>query len=233
MGKMFSFITETWNPLGGECPHNCKGCWAKAYINRLKIAKYHGSYKLDMKQLKKKFKPGSFVFVCDMLDLFAANVPMEMVNQIIYAIEEQPDVTFLLLTRNPRYMWLMETPKNCIVGATIETDVNYSDLTKAPTPRQRILAMRDIAQDGYNRVFICVEPIKKFNAGFEDLIIPLKPWAVAVGYDNYHNHFPEPSLAETKNFIEKLRAAGITVYEKTLREADSDILFCENKQEKL
>lgn len=24
--RMFSFITRTWNPLGGECPHKCKYC---------------------------------------------------------------------------------------------------------------------------------------------------------------------------------------------------------------
>jgi DNA repair photolyase len=228
---MFPFITDTWNPLGGECPHNCKGCWAKAYINRIKMAKYHGPYTLDKKQINKKFKPGSFVFVCDMLDLFAQNVPMVTIQTIMNRIEAQPEVTFLLLTRNPRYMWLIETPKNCIVGATIETDINYSELTNAPSPRQRILAMRDIVKDGHNRVFVCIEPIKKFNEGFEELIIPLKPWAVAIGYDNYHNHFPEPSLAETLDLIAKLEAAGITVYRKTLREK-TVIENCESEKVK-
>jgi DNA repair photolyase len=218
MSKMFPFITETWNPLGGECPHDCKGCWAKAYIKRLKMKKYQGSYTIDPKQINKKFKPGSFIFVCDMLDLFAANVPMEAIMRIMRKIAAQPEVTFLLLTRNPRYMWLMEIPKNCIVGATIETDINYSELTNAPSPRERILAMRAIVKDGYNRTFICIEPIKKFNEGFEKLIIPLKPWGVAIGYDNYHNNFPEPSLAETLDLIAKLEAAGIKVYRKTLRE---------------
>jgi len=46
----------------------------------------------------------------------------------------------------------------------------------------------------------------------------LQPWAVAVGYDNYNNHLPEPPLEKTMQLIERLEKAGITVFRKTLRE---------------
>jgi hypothetical protein len=42
---------------------------------------------------------------------------------------------------------------------------------------------------------------------------------IAVGYDNYKNYLPEPSLKRTQDLISKLRKAGIAVYEKTIRKA--------------
>jgi len=191
--------------------------------------KYQGPYQLDAKQLNKQFPDGSVVFVCDMLDLFAANVPMMAVQAIMIAIKRQPKVTFLLLTRNPRYMWTMEIPENCILGATIETDINYPDLTKAPAPELRIQAMRDMIQENPNhKRFICIEPIKAFSSKFADEVISIKPYAVAVGYDNYGNHFPEPTLEETNELMTKLGLAGIIVYKKTLR-ADKQIVVNKEK----
>jgi protein gp37 len=219
--RMFPFITHTWNPLGGECPHNCKGCWAKAYINRIKMVKYQGPYKIDEKQINRKFKPGSFVFVCDMLDLFAANVPMEAISLIMRKIETQPDVTFLLLTKNPRYMWVMELPKNVVAGATIESEFDprlYGfDYSKAPLMNDRIKAMIDIND---SRKFVSIEPIMDFSPGaFLSAIRNIKPEFVAVGFDNYNSGLPEPeSLQKVLDFITEIEKLGIKVYRKTIRE---------------
>lgn len=219
MTKMFPFITDTWNPLAGECPHNCSYCWAKKLIKdrpTLKV-KYQRSdgYSFDPKQIHKKFKAGSFVFVCDMLDLFAANVPMVAVQTIMKLIAAQPEVNFLVLTKNPRYAWIVEIPKNVIVGATIESDMDYP-VSKAPKQADRLKAMQDITD---NRKMLSIEPIMDFNLyTFSEEIIKTKPEFVAVGYDNYKNGLREPRLAETEALIKKLEAAGIKVYRKTIRE---------------
>jgi hypothetical protein len=42
---------------------------------------------------------------------------------------------------------------------------------------------------------------------------------MAVGYDNYNNRLPEPTLSKTMQLIDCLEKTGITVYRKTLREA--------------
>jgi len=47
----------------------------------------------------------------------------------------------------------------------------------------------------------------------------IQPEFVAVGYDNYNNHLPEPPLEITENLIHGLEAYEIKVYRKTLREA--------------
>jgi len=69
------------------------------------------------------------------------------------------------------------------------------------------------------RIFISIEPILDFNyEPFVAELLKIRPWAVAVGMDNYGNRLPEPALAKTMQLIERLEKAGIKVYRKTLRE---------------
>ena len=225
MSKMFPFITETWNPLAGECPHNCSYCWAKKLIKDKPTlrAKYQGQYRIDEKQINKKFKPNAFVFVCDMLDLFAANVPMMAVQKILNKIAAQPDVTFLILTKNPRYAWLMELPKNVVIGATIESDCDHL-VSEAPKVLDRLQAMQDI---DHLRKFVSIEPIMRFSDDFIKYLLSIKPEFVAVGYDNYKNGLDEPTLERTEELINTLEAVGIKVYRKTIREP---VLKFKNKE---
>jgi DNA repair photolyase len=227
---MFPFITDTWNPIAGNCPHNCSYCWAKKLIkNRptLQVKYQHtDGFSFDPKQIHRKFQPGSFVFVCDMLDLFAANVPMVAVQTIMKLIAAQPDVTFLLLTKNPRYAWIVEIPKNAVVGATIESNIDYP-VSQAPKQKDRLEAMQDIT----DRKMISIEPIMDFDLEpFANAIIKANPEFVAVGYDNYKNGLVEPSFSKTVHLIHALEGAGIKVYRKTIR--DPVILDCEGEEHK-
>ena len=54
---------------------------------------------------------------------------------------------------------------------------------------------------------------------FERDIIKTRPKFMAVGYDNYNNKLPEPSLARTEILIKELEAQGVKVYRKTIRRA--------------
>lgn len=224
---MFPFITRTWNPLGGECNHRCDYCWARKLAADKKMAKYQGEPRLVEKEMQRVrgFKSHDFVFVCDMLDLFGEWVSSDLIKAILSKIAYSP-ATFLLLTKNPkRYFELLDfLPKNAVLGCTIESDRNYSALSKAPDQVERIYWMTQLSRlQGSllgNRLFFSVEPILDFNLMyFGFLLLDLKPWAVAVGYDNYDNKLLEPLLAKTMQLIDRLEKAGITVYRKTLREA--------------
>jgi DNA repair photolyase len=73
--RMLHFITDTCNPLGGECAHGCLYCYStgkKGLVNRYNMMKYHGSPKLQKKALDRllTFKEGDFIFIQDMNDLF-------------------------------------------------------------------------------------------------------------------------------------------------------------------
>ena len=225
--KMFPFITCTWNPLGGECKHGCRYCWARALAKKYDMKKYQGEPRLYQRELEREFKPGDFVFVCDMLDLFGEWVPSDLIKVILGKVAHSP-ATFLLLTKNPwRYFDLLDfLPANAVLGCTIESDRNFPALSKAPPQFDRIYWMQKL-QDiiaghrvFFSKLFVSIEPILDFSPIFYGAVsYGIKPWAVAVGYDNYANHLPEPPLEKSLELIRRLENAGSTVFCKTLREA--------------
>jgi len=183
------------------------------------MAKYQGEPRLTENVIR-HFKPDDFVFVCDMCDLFGEWVPVDLIKIVLGRIASSP-AAFLLLTKNPHRYFIMQDflPKNAILGATVETNQTGYCASHAPHPGNRLYHMRVLRRYSRNRLFLSVEPILDFDDDFAEKIIDVLPWAVAVGYDNYDNHLPEPLLAKTMQLIDRLEKAGITVYRKTLREA--------------
>ena len=193
--------------------------------NRYKYSKYLGAWRVDEKVIGKTFKPGAFVFVQDMGDLWAPQVPEEIVYKALQNMRYQPEVMFLALTKFPgtyqKYAKLI--PENVVLGVTMETNRSVSKFSKAPPPYDRLYLLCKATMESNLRKFISIEPIMDFDR--EELLPWLnivRPWAVAVGYDNYNNGLPEPPLAKTRELIGSLRRRGIAVYEKTLREARVD-----------
>ena len=212
-GKMFPFITSTWNPLGGECLHGCSYCWAKKLVKQYNMAKYSGGPTLKTKDIYRTFKATDFVFTCDMTDLFGAWVPSEMIQAILDIIQTSP-AQFLLLTKNPARYLEFKLPENCVAGATIESDWCLSQ-NSAPLVWPRIEAMRKVK----HKKMVSIEPIMNFDDDFPYEIVSIKPEFVAVGYDNYKSGLAEPDLCKVNDLIAVLKEWGIKVYEKTLREA--------------
>jgi protein gp37 len=227
MTRMFPFITVTWNPLGGACPHECSYCWARAITNRNKFMKYQGEPRIIEKELKRKFKPKDFVFAQDMTDLMANAVPSELIWRVLGAIKNNGQSRFLTLTKNPRRLLefrdaINATP-NLTLGATIETDLclpSYPQISKAPNPYLRIVEMVNLRHQIKNPFCISIEPILIFGIvkEFADMIRRMNPELVAVGYDNYNHNLPEPSLETTEQLISELEKFT-TVYRKTIRKA--------------
>lgn len=214
---MFPFITKTWNPLCGQCFHDCCYCWAKSLIKRHAMPKYVGRHRLDEKQMRRRFNKGDFVFVQDMSDLFAITVPHEMINKILEAIRQSPEAQFLLLTKNPRRYGEFDLPENTVAGATIETDIQRH-LTEvspnAPSYNDRLVGLAAIDHP----TMISIEPIMAFSYGFLMDLIIIKPDFVAIGFDNYNNNLPEPSLKQAEGLAEALEELGFKVYRKTMRD---------------
>lgn len=214
MSRMFPFITKTWNPLGGECLHRCSYCWARKLAERYMHKKYKGATRIYPKALTliKTFTEKDFVFVCDMCDLFGHWVSHGIINAILRQIKKS-SATFLLLTKNPARYAEFDIPKNCVCGATIESDIDH-ELT-GPPEASRLQAMTFLK---HPRKMIVIEPIMRFSPAFLLLIVIIQPEFVAVGYDNYKCGLEEPTLEVTKILIHGLEAYGIKVYRKTLRE---------------
>jgi protein gp37 len=225
---MFPFIDQTWNPVAGECPYNCyekpdgkPGCWAKILVDRYHYVKYQGAARLDAEAMR-KIPDSGFTFVESMGEISTLGV--EDALTLMNEIRRHPSAKYLTLSKNPTWYKTMhekgvDFPLNVTLGATIETNEKITR-SRAPEPYFRLDALLWAKQNLGNPVFISIEPIMEFN---RDIFLPMlsyiHPWAVAIGYNNYKNKLPEPRLAKTRELIKALRARGITVYEKTLREA--------------
>jgi len=222
---MFKFITGTCNPIGGRCPGLCSYCWAqseKGIAKRYGHVKYQGPPRLYPKVLRKRYGEGDFIFDCDMRDKYSPDVPDQMILVVYGWQAENKAATFLDLTKYPtRYPGLLKhVPENVVLGATIETDMPIApEISRAPWPYLRWEAMWYVAENTDNRTFISVEPILDcYPEGFAAAIEKVRPWKVAVGYDNWKNHLPEPSLEKTERLIELLEEFT-EVERKTIRKA--------------
>lgn len=229
--RMFPFITKTWNPLGGRCPHGCSYCWSMGeggLVERNEWEKYQGEPRLIEKELKPNFKENDFVFVCSMTDLFADRVPDELILKLFEVIMNHHHTEFLLLTKNPsRYLHFLDwqfapsyIPDNCTLGATIETNrPNY--ISGGPFSIHRYIAMDDLKeQTSVYPLFVSVEPVMAYDFEiFLEWLVKLELWGLAYGYDNYNHGLPEPSLAETNYFLDEFhkRSPRTRIYKKTLR----------------
>jgi protein gp37 len=224
MSRMFPFVTKTCNPLSGECLHKCTYCWARALIAQHKMGKYKGESRLDERAYLNlyRFTSTDVVFVCDMCDLFGPWVSSELIRKVLERIKQvRSQTTWLFLTKNPaRYVEFLSTLQHidCILGVTLETDRSTERFSRALKPIERWSSFYELE---YSPKFVAIEPIMDFDLDlFSDWLFNITNLeSVAVGYDNYNNHLPEPSLDKTMQLIEQLEKARIKVYRKTLREA--------------
>jgi len=197
--------THTWNPFAG-CRHECVYCYAKKVAKRQKhrcIDCYNFVPHEHPERLGKKFPKGSQVFVCSMGDIAFATVDYR--KKIYDAIEKQPNVTFLLQSKNPgcfiRESDEMLIPNNTIIGTTIET--TYDDMiSHAPRPHERY---RDLCDVNHPQKYVTIEPIMRFE--FDTMvqwIYEIHPEFVYIGYDNHKHRLPEPSIGKTLKLMERL-----------------------------
>ncbi|MHC1635854.1 MAG: DUF5131 family protein [Candidatus Methanospirareceae archaeon] len=213
MRRMFSFVSETWNPVVG-CFHNCVYCYSRRLATtRLKHnERYKDGFKpkLVEKEFKRKFKPDTLVFVSDMGDLLGSWVPEEWIKRVLEHIRKFPKTQFLLLTKNPvRYLEFLEEnviPENCILGATIETNRPTDRISNAPSPLVRYIAMKDLRKEWKGTLMVSIEPIMDFDKKqFREMIWEIEPDFVVVGYDNYKCDIPKPKVEKTLEFIDELK----------------------------
>lgn len=238
MNRMFRIVDHICNVWTG-CKHDCYpikkggriigyGCWARRLATtKLKHTEpyKHGFVpKFHAEKLKRHFRGGT-VFPNSMGDMLGKWVPASQILQGFKWMAESPKAKFLIQTKNaPRFLKFKdEYPPNVILGATIETNRDHPRMSKAPLPSRRLAAMHLCHLKIPNSIHISVEPIIDFDTDeFVSSLRKIMPWAVSVGYDNWHAHLPEPSLVKTEEFMGRL-SEFTTVIRKQLRKANWEI----------
>ena len=196
--------TKTWNPFKG-CGFDCIYCepsfkrQAKRQKNRC-IKCYNYKPHFHPERLN-KIPKADLVFACGNGDISFANT--EQICGILHKIQYKPEQTFLLQTKNPKSLRKYRIPANVIVGTTIETNRDTTEISKAPATEHRYRHLSNLMC----RKFVTIEPIMDFDLDvMVKWIFDINPEIVWVGYNNYQNaiHLVEPTLEKTNKLIDEL-----------------------------
>jgi len=216
-GDMYDWITHTHTHLGGECQHKCAYCYVNALKARFPVCRerYSGELRLIEKELKVNYGEGKTIFIDDLNDLWAEGVPTEDIRAVLRHCREYQGNAYVFQTKNPsRYHEFVGLiPDKAALGCTIESNVRYGEISNAPNPKDRALAMATLPP-GFTR-FVTVEPILRFGIeGFLSMLSGIGADFVNIGADSKGHDLPEPSSADIEKFITGLRGLNIEIRTK-------------------
>ena len=220
-GNMYEFITHTWNPLAGQCPHKCTYCSTNKLANRYEAIKnkYTGPIRVDEKQMKTNLGKENFIFVCAQNDLFAEGISNGIVSIILNHCCKY-DSKYLFQTKNPSRIlaFVSELPSNSVVCTTIESNRSFASKHHmlGASPWDRADAMNEITYEKI-KTYVTVEPIMDFD--LDDMVHYIEtclPEQVNIGADSGHNNLPEPSKEKILQLIERLEKFTKVVKKKNL-----------------
>jgi len=193
-GNMYAFVTHTWNPIRGKCPHDCSYCYMKVYPQ--------ADFRFIEKEMKANLGEGNFIFVGSSTDMWCPESCAEWIALTLGHTNHYRN-RYLFQSKNPaRFLFYSDFfPKDTILGTTIETDFDY-ECSNAPLPYERLLAMEDIKLPK----MISIEPIMDFNLDtLTDWVARIKPRFVSIGADSKGHKLPEPSPEKIQQLIERLQ----------------------------
>lgn len=215
-GNMYEWISHMWPILYGQCPHRCDYC----YVKSGRVAHlYRGPVRLSDRAISQPLGTGRTIFVEHRNDLWAAEVPADLIKMVLAKCHYWPKNQYVFQTKNPaRYLDFMDhLPVTALLGCTIETNRAIPrKLSQAPQPWDRYQALMQLHPDvRRTRLFITIEPIMDLDTvqmvNWMDL---LQPAFINIGADSKGNHLPEPPPQIVRILIQEIQALGISIREK-------------------
>lgn len=210
-GNMYDFITHTWNPIKGECPHGCTYCYMKRWGAQKPLH-------LDEREMRTDLGSGNYIFVGSSTDMWAEEVPLGWLMRIIDKCKEASGNRYLLQTKNPDRLCderIVLSYNLFTFCTTLETNRDTKVISpNAPSTEKRAQAMNMLYDDEV-RTMVTVEPIMDFDLKpFTDMIVQCHPVQVNIGADSGHHGLPEPSAEKVRDLIAALESGGIKVVQK-------------------
>jgi protein gp37 len=208
----------SWNPVTG-CLHDCPYCYARDIATRFYPQKFTPSFLPDRLSAPANTKVPNLsgiddlelrmakrnVFVCSMADLFGKWVPTAWIDAVLQQAWDNPQWTFLFLTKFPVRMAEFEFPKNSWIGTTVDKQYAVSRAEKAFTK---------IRMGGYEGIaWLSCEPMmEKLTFSSLDMF----DWVV-MGGSSKSTQTPEhkPEFSWTNHLYNQAKALDLPVYMKT------------------
>lgn len=193
-GQMYPWVTHTWNPIRGNCPHQCSYCY-------MKIRGDLGVMRLVEKELELNLGSGKTIFIGSSCDMWADKIPFSWINRVLKHCKSFSKNKYIFQSKNPsqfKSFWYF-LPTNSLWGTTLESDIHY-DISKAPSVKERFRGILGL------RCFISVEPILDFNSKiFLEWLKTINPEFVSIGADSQGHKLPEPPPDKIKELIAELQ----------------------------
>ncbi|KKN19541.1 hypothetical protein LCGC14_0944760 [marine sediment metagenome] len=206
-GNMYGFVEATFNTVKGKCPHDCSYCYMKRWGPQPELHFDESELKTDLY----KYGENRFIFVGSSCDMWAFDCPSFNTSLIkgawVYATimhcQKFPKNKYLLQSKAPQCIlyWIGYLRKNFTIATTIETNRAYPEMGKAPPIGERIRALREIKDQGFETM-ITIEPIMDFDfAELTNWIYEARPDQVNIGADSQGHNLPEPTPGKIKALI--------------------------------
>ena len=195
-GNMYAFVTHTWNPIRGKCPHNCSYCYMKVFNV--------GEFRFIESELKTNLGEDNFIFVGSSTDMWVKEAWSWWLDRILEHCGQYKN-RYLFQSKTPERFHWFNFPDNTVLGTTLETNRSCGDISEAPPIGHRVAWMKELASPK----MISIEPIMDFDLDyFTDWIEQIAPEFVSIGADSKGHNLPEPSAEKVQQLIEHLQ--GIT-----------------------
>ena len=198
-GNMYPWLDYTWNPIRGECPHQCVYCYMRG--------RWGGPLRIDEKALNANLGSGRTIFVGSSTDMWADKVPDSWIQAVLRHCREYPGNTYLFQTKNPRRFnsRTLLFPPDTILGTTIETNRSEYAHSHAPDPLFRMSAMLRAAELWSFPRMVSIEPILDFDVDVMlDWMRAIMPRFVSIGADSKRHHLREPSRDKLRALVNAL-----------------------------
>ncbi len=219
-GNMYEWVTHTHSHLGGHCSHACSYC----YVSRSRFGRpkrYEGELRFIEEEFNVNYGHGKKIFLENCNDLFALEVPHEMILRVLTHCKTYPNNTYIFQTKNPLryYGFLQHLPPSVILGTTIETNRKVLTMahSKAPEPSRRKEGMARISRypGRVIETFVTIEPIMDFDVStLVDWIHQIAPTFVNIGADSKGTNLSEPSREKVNALIQGIKGLGIEIRKK-------------------
>jgi len=205
----------SWNPVTG-CLHDCDYCYARDIANRFFPEGFQPSYHPERLSAPENTNAPTGqrwagdigyknIFTCSMADLFGKWVPADWIESVIKVSVNNPQWTFLYLTKFPIRMAEFTYPDNVWLGASVD---------KQHTVKRAEAAFAKIKASGFSGVsWLSCEPMLE-RLTFTSL--DMFDWVV-MGGSSKSTQTPEyfPPFEHITHLHNQAMASNCKVYQKT------------------